>query len=317
MARPTQTPRRTRHSGQGDAKVLAAGGFLWRGDASGVARDREVAVVHRPKYDDWSLPKGKVDQGEQLVVTARREVCEETGATASCGQVVGEQRYRVANGMKYVRYWEMAYTGGDFAPQDEVDELRWLPTQAAVRKLSYDHDRQLAQRFADAPIATATLLLVRHANAGKKRRWKDDDKLRPLDTEGSAQAARLSVVAPCYGPVRIASADLVRCADTVRPVSHDLGIPISIEPKLGSSAYVTDPKATVDWVREQIEAGGTTLLCSQGEVIPDLLTRISARSPVRLRRPPTRKGSVWALSFAGGRLVGADYDADLSPAQTQ
>jgi 8-oxo-(d)GTP phosphatase len=317
VARSTQTPRRTRFSGQGDAKILAAGGFLWRGDASGAARDRDIAIVHRPKYDDWSLPKGKVDQGEQFVVTARREVCEETGAHARCGQVVGEQRYRVAAGMKYVRYWEMAYTGGDFVPQDEVDELRWMPTPAAVRKLSYDHDRQLAQRFADAPIANATLLLVRHANAGKKRRWKDDDKLRPLDPEGLAQAALLSVVAPCYEPARIVSADLVRCADTVRPVSHDLGIPIDIEPRLGSSAYAADPKATVEWVREQIEAGGTTMLCSQGEVIPDLLTRLSARSPVRLRRPPTRKGSVWALSFAGGKLVGADYDADLAPAQTQ
>jgi 8-oxo-dGTP pyrophosphatase MutT (NUDIX family)/phosphohistidine phosphatase SixA len=290
---------------------------LWRGDAGGAARDREIAVVHRPKYDDWSLPKGKVDPGEQFVVTARREVCEETGASAACGQVVGEQRYRVANGMKYVRYWEMAYTDGDFVEQDEVDELRWLPTPAAVRKLSYDHDRQLAQRFADAPIATSTLLLVRHAVAGKKRRWKGDDKLRPLETEGIAQAARLAAVAPCYNPLRIASADLVRCADTVRPVSLNLGIPISIEPKLGVDAYGANPRATVDWLREQIDAGGTTLLCSQGEVIPDLLSRLSARAPVRLRRPPTRKGSVWALSFAGGKLVGADYDADLAPAETQ
>jgi 8-oxo-dGTP pyrophosphatase MutT (NUDIX family)/phosphohistidine phosphatase SixA len=315
VARQTQTPRRTRFGGQGDAKVLAAGGFLWRGEPDTPPREREIAVVHRPKYNDWSPPKGKVDAGEQLVVTARREVCEETGASAVCGQVIGEQRYRVAAGMKYVRYWEMHYSGGDFAEQDEVDELQWLPMPDAVRKLSYDHDRQLAQRFADTQIATSTLLIVRHANAGKRRRWKGDDKLRPLDGDGKAQASRLSVVAPCYGPIRIASADLVRCADTVRPVSLDLGVPIAVEPKLGRDAYAQNPKATVDWVREQIDAGGTTMLCSQGEVIPDLLTRLSARSPVRLRRPPARKGSVWALSFAGGKLVGADYDADLAPAE--
>lgn len=317
MARQSQTPRRTRFSGQGDATVLAAGGFLWRGDPSAPARDREMAVVHRPKYDDWSMPKGKVDEGEQLVVTACREVCEETGARAAAGQVIGEQRYRVAAGMKYVRYWAMAYRDGDFVPQDEVDELRWMPTPDAIRKVSYDHDRQLAQRFADTPIATSMLLVVRHANAGKKRRWKGDDKLRPLDTQGLEQAARLAILAPCYGPVRIASADLVRCADTVRPVSLNLGIPIDIEPTLSSQSYADNPKATVDWIREQIDAGGTTLLCSQGEVIPDLLTRLSARQPVRLRRPSTRKGSVWALSFAGGKLVGADYDADLAPAQVQ
>jgi 8-oxo-dGTP pyrophosphatase MutT (NUDIX family)/phosphohistidine phosphatase SixA len=314
VTRSVLVPRTTRIGLHSDAKVLAAGGLLWRGDPSSPGSDREIAVVHRPKYDDWSLPKGKVDEGEQLVVTARREVCEETGAVAVCGQVVGEQRYRVAAGPKYVRYWAMANRDGDFVPQDEVDEMLWLPTRRAVRKLSYPHDRQLVQRFADTPIASATLLLVRHGKAGKKQRWNGDDALRPLDTDGAAQAERLSVVAPCYGPTRIASADLVRCADTVRPVSHRLGLAVDIEPRLARDAYAADPRATVAWVREHLAAGGTTLLCSQREVIPDLMTRLSGRSPVRLRRPAARKGSVWTLSFADGKLIGADYDPDLLPA---
>jgi 8-oxo-dGTP diphosphatase len=209
----------------------------------------------------------------------------------------------------------MADRGGHFSPHDEVDELLWLPVRRAVRKLSYDHDKLLAQRFGDKPVATATLLLVRHAKAGTRRRWKGDDALRPLDAEGVAQSERLRAVAVCYGPVRAASANLVRCADTIRPVSRDLAIPVDIEPRLGRDAYAADPQATVSWIRELIDAGGTSLLCSQGEVIPDLLARLAARSPVRLRRPPARKGSVWALSFAEGRLVGADYDADLMPAQ--
>ena len=155
---------------------------------------------------------------------------------------------------------------------------------------------------------------MRHAKAGKKRRWKGDDSLRPLDSDGILQAQLLTAVAPCYGPDRIASADLVRCADTVRPVSHEIGIPVDIEPLLGRDAYARNPKATLDWVRDQVAAGGTTLICSQGEVIPDLLTRLSSRSPIQLRRPPARKGSVWALSFSRGKLVGADYDAELAPA---
>ncbi|MFI5268689.1 MAG: NUDIX domain-containing protein [Chloroflexota bacterium] len=304
--------RVTRIGGLGDAKVLAAGGVLWR---PGNDSEREIAVVHRPKYDDWSLPKGKVDPGEQLVVTARREVCEETGAHAICGQVVGEQRYRVAAGPKYVRYWAMADFGGDFTPQEEVDEMQWLPTRQAVGKLSYDHDRLLAQRFADTPMATATLVFVRHARAGKKRRWKGEDSLRPLDIEGAAQAERLRAVAPCYGPTHIASADLVRCADTVRPTSTDLGIPVDIEPRLGRESYAADPKATLDWIRELVASGGTSMLCSQGEVIPDVLSRLAQRSQLRLRRPPVRKGSVWVLSFSAGKLISADYDADLLPAQ--
>jgi phosphohistidine phosphatase SixA/8-oxo-dGTP pyrophosphatase MutT (NUDIX family) len=297
----------------GDAKVLAAGGVLWRGDPETPGTDREIAVVHRPKYDDWSLPKGKVDNGEQLVVTARREVGEETGAIAICGQVVGEQRYRVAAGQKYVRYWAMANRNGAFEPSEEVDELEWVPARRAIRKLSYPHDRQLVQRFANTPIATSILLIVRHAKAGQKRRWKGEDSLRPLEPEGIAQAARLAAVAPCYGPTRIASADLLRCAETVRTVSHDLGLPVDIEPKLGREAYEADPQATLGWVRERVDEGGTVMLCSQGEVIPDLLTRLAAGSPVNMRHPAARKGSVWTLSFAGGKLVGADYDADLLP----
>ncbi len=315
MANSALAPRMTQLGRHSDAKVLAAGGFVWRGDPTEAGGERELAVVHRPKYDDWSLPKGKVDAGEQLIVTARREVSEEIGVTAACGQVVGEQRYSVAAGPKYVRYWAMADGGTEFAPKDEeVDELQWLPMRRAIRKLSYDHDRQLAQRFANMPIATATILLVRHARAGKKRRWKGDDALRPLDKDGLGQARRLAAVAPCYEPVRIASADLVRCADTVRPSSQLLGVDVEIEPRLGREAYAADPLSTVAFLRELVAAGGTTLLCSQGEVIPDLMTRLAARSRVRLRRPPARKGSVWALSFANGRLIAADYDADLMPA---
>ena len=315
MARKAPAPRVTRLGGHGDADVLAAGGLVWRGDVDTPGADREIALVHRPKYDDWSLPKGKVDDDEQLIVAARREVCEETGTIAVCGHVVGEQRYHVAGGRKYVRYWAMrGGDGGEFKAQAEVDEMQWLPLRRALGKLSYDHDRQLAQRFADAPTSTATVLLVRHAKAGKKSRWKGDDALRPLDAEGEDQARRLSVVAPCYGPARIATADLLRCADTVRGVSQETGIAVDIEPKLSRAAYASDPQATVAWVLDHVAKGGTTVLCSQGEVIPDLITRLAARSRVRLRRPPARKGSVWALSFAGERLFGADYDADLAPA---
>ena len=314
VLRKSPKPRVTRLGGQGDAKVLAAGGLLWRGQADTPGSERVVAVVHRPKYDDWSLPKGKVQSGEQLIVTARREVSEETGAVAFAGQVVGEQHYRVAAGPKYVRYWAMRDTGGSFAEQDEVDVLRWLPVKRALRTLSYEHDRQLTQRFADTPAATATVLLVRHAKAGQKKRWKGDDALRPLDVEGKEQARRVAAVAPCYGPSRILAADLARCCDTVRGISVETGVPLELEPRLAGATYAAGPQAAVDLVRELVAMGGTSVLCSQGEVIPDLIHRLADRSPVRLRRPLSRKGSIWALSFAQGSLLSADYDADLRPA---
>jgi len=111
-----------------------------------------VAVVHRPRYDDWSLPKGKVDDGETVLEAAVREVLEETGQRARPGRPLGEVRYRVAgrDGRerdKVVHYWAMQAEGGDFVPNEEVDALRWLPPQEAAPLLSRDQDRDLLARF--------------------------------------------------------------------------------------------------------------------------------------------------------------------------
>jgi 8-oxo-dGTP diphosphatase len=119
-----------------EEQVEAAGGV--------VVRDGKVVVVHRPKYDDWSLPKGKLDPGEGFEEAALREVEEETGLRCRLGRELSSTEYRDAKGRpKIVRYWEMTPLGGDFAPTDEVDELRWLEPGAAERLLSYEHDREL------------------------------------------------------------------------------------------------------------------------------------------------------------------------------
>ena len=118
--------------------VCAAGGV--------VERDGLVAVVHRPRYDDWSLPKGKLDRGESWEQAALREVREETGLTCELGEPLPEQRYLDGRGrQKVVRYWRMRAIGGEFAVSEEVDELRWLTPVQAAALLSYAHDRRLVQ----------------------------------------------------------------------------------------------------------------------------------------------------------------------------
>ncbi|HSP37355.1 MAG TPA: NUDIX domain-containing protein [Frankiaceae bacterium] len=298
--------------------MLAAGGVVWRA-ANGDPRptrseDVEVAVVHRPKYDDWSLPKGKVDPGEQLVVAARREVAEETGLSATCGRVVGEQRYPVAAGPKFVRYWAMHDVTGTFEAQDEVDVLRWLPLAAAAACVDYPHDRGLLNSFAVLPPATTTVLVVRHGQAGSKKNWKADDLLRPLDPTGSTSAQRLASVASCYRPRRVLSAEPVRCLQTVQPTAARIGVPIEVEPTLGKVAAGNDARSAIRLVRSLVAEGAPAMLCSQGEVIPDLIRGLAEGGEVRLGTLNARKGSVWALSFADGRLIDADYLPDLAPA---
>jgi 8-oxo-dGTP diphosphatase len=124
------------------AEVLAAGGLVWRRGDEGI----EVAVVHRPRYDDWSLPKGKLDEGEDFEQAALREVEEETGLRCKLGRALGDTSYTDRKDRpKLVRYFEMQPEGGDFAANDEVDELRWLAPGAARDLLSYDFDRELIE----------------------------------------------------------------------------------------------------------------------------------------------------------------------------
>ena len=125
-------------------EVLAAGGLVWRPGEDGP----EIAVVHRPKYDDWSLPKGKLDEGEDFEAAALREVQEETGLRGRLGRPVGDTTYRDRRGrLKLVRYFEMQPVGeAEFVPSDEVDELRWLTPERAQSELTYDFDRELVGR---------------------------------------------------------------------------------------------------------------------------------------------------------------------------
>ncbi|MCD6014230.1 MAG: hypothetical protein K0R88_314 [Solirubrobacterales bacterium] len=122
--------------------VRAAGGLVVR-ETGG---RRQLAVVHRPRHDDWSLPKGKLSEGEGWSEAALREVEEETGLRCELGPELGRSRYRVGKGrLKYVRWWLMHPLGGEFAPGDEVDELRWLAPAEALELLSHEHDRELVR----------------------------------------------------------------------------------------------------------------------------------------------------------------------------
>ena len=177
--------------------MLAAGAVLWRPTAT--PPTTEVAVIHRPRYDDWSLPKGKVDPGETEPVAAVREVHEETGYASHLGRRLVAVSYPVEQGIKKVRYWAARSVGGEFTPNAEVDELVWLPVADAMNALGYPHDRKVLRRFVKKPADTQTVLMVRHGTAGSKSRYKGDDRKRPLDKHGRAQAESLVGVLLAFG----------------------------------------------------------------------------------------------------------------------
>ncbi|OCB25508.1 NUDIX hydrolase [Mycobacterium malmoense] len=296
----------TKSSRSGSRIVYAAGAVLWRPtDSSNPGL--EVAVIHRPRYDDWSLPKGKVDPGETAPVAAVREVCEETGHQAILGRRLDMVSYPIEAGVKKVYYWAARSTGGDFTPGNEVDELVWLPMADALKKLSYAHDRKMLRHFTKHPADTHTVLVVRHGTAGRKSRFKGDDTQRPLDKRGRAQAEALVPQLLAFGATEVHAADRLRCHQTVEPLAEELGVTVHNEPALTEESYAKSPKRARQRMLEIAERQGTPVICSQGKVIPDLIEWWCERDGVRPDKSRNHKGSTWVLSLSAGRLVAADH----------
>jgi 8-oxo-(d)GTP phosphatase len=288
--------------------ILAAGAVLWRVADSDAAAEPLVAVVHRPRYDDWSLPKGKVDPGETEPVTAVREVFEETGFAAVLGRRLAAVSYPVEGDVKHVRYWAARALGGEFTANEEVDELLWLPSKEALKRLQYPDDRKVLRRFAKQPADTRTVLVVRHGTAGSKARYKGDDRQRPLDKHGRAQAESLVGQLLAFGATEVFAAPRLRCQQTVGPLAEELGVPIHDEPTLTEEAYAdAHGPARRRLLEIAATTDGTPVICSQGKVIPDLIAWWCDRDGVRPDRSRNRKGSTWVLSLVGDKLIAADH----------
>jgi len=272
--------------------VEAAGGVVWRRPPGGL----EVLLVHRPRYDDWTLPKGKLHPGEDHSTAALREVEEETGLLCSLGVELAPSAYVDGRGRpKVVRWWAMTPDGGTFVRGPEVDETGWLPLADAASLVSYDRDREVLRSFTSQP-GTAAVLLVRHGDAGARGRWKGDDRLRPLSPRGRRQARALIGQMAGYGTARVVSSEYVRCVQTVEPLALARRLPVETSPALAEGATGADIRALLDQV-----TGTAVVLCTHGDVAGEVLDA--------LRRAGGRcaKGSTWVLEPDGGRLVAARY----------
>ena len=288
------------------AVIHAAGAVLWRPSRRYGVR---VALVHRPRYDDWSLPKGKAEPGEVPIVTAAREVQEETGCRAAIGRSLTTVSYKANGGPKTVHYFAAKRIGGTFTPNKEVDQLEWLPPAKAAELMTYEFDQAVLSTFSLEPAALTGVVLLRHARAGHREEYPGDDALRPLDAKGRKQAQSLIAELTAFAPDAIHSAPLERCRATVAPLAETLGKEVFFEPVLAEDAYRDDPagarRRLVELAAEQ-QDGGTVLVCSQGGVIPGVVKSLAGRSDVPIGEVSTPKAAYWFLSFDDRRMVQAD-----------
>jgi ADP-ribose pyrophosphatase YjhB (NUDIX family)/phosphohistidine phosphatase SixA len=255
-----------------NATVVAAGGVVWR--AAGDDQ-REVLLVHRPRYDDWSLPKGKLARGEHVLVGAAREVHEETGLVVRLGPPLGVQRYSVRkNGAtvpKLVHYWsaEPVTDGIEFTPNNEVDAIGWLPVRKARAQLSYPRDVELLENLESVVPAVATVVLLRHTPAVKRKEWDGKDSARPLSPEGAEMAERLIDVLAALGVDRILSSDAERCFASVAPYAAATGLTIEEHPEISERGHEADPDA-LRGLHHVWSPGHVTVVCSHRPVLPAL-----------------------------------------------
>jgi 8-oxo-(d)GTP phosphatase len=281
--------------------IRAAGAVLWRPGPGGRPL---VALVHRPRYDDWSFPKGKVDRDEHVVRAAAREVWEETGVWPVLGRRLPTVRYPRQGRPKRVDYWAATGEESRFVPSEEVDRIEWLPFAAAEERLSYEHDRGVLRAFAGGPLRTTPYIVLRHACAGQKRDWQEDDLLRPLDERGRAQAERLDDVLTCYGYARVISSATARCLETVLPYASRTAVDIRTD----WAVTVGTSKAPGDRIAELLADGVPAVICTHGELVPELVVRgceeLGAPPPEDPRLP---KGGFWVLQVADRALASAEH----------
>ena len=268
-----------------------------------------VLLVHRPKYDDWSFPKGKPFRGEHVTAAAVREVEEESGVRIRLGVPLSSQSYPVRAGTKRVHYWVGRSVGdtdvSDYQPNAEIDEVAWFPVDKARRRLSYDFDVATLAEALEQSRKTRTLVVVRHSQARSRKAWRKDDRDRPLLVTGHHQADRLVPVLAAYDVRRLVSSTSARCVQTLQPYAAATGL------ELGTDRVLSEEDATrkavrglmsrlLDGLEERPASAGGVVVCSHRPVLPWVFDAAGVEDP------ELAPGDLMVLHLRKQRIVAAE-----------
>lgn len=264
-----------------DKAVYAAGAVVWR-LVDGKLR---ILLIHRTKYRDVTLPKGKVDPGEMLAQTAVREVQEETGIRVNLGVPVGVSRYFMRpKRQKVVHYWAAEATDGairnsTFVPNHEIAALEWVSMKRARKNLSYPVDLEILDEFErlvdDGVLRTFPIVALRHAKAVSRSDWDGSDAARPLTDRGLRQAEAIVAPLRAFGIRRIVTSDAVRCMQTVAPLAKKLDRkPVQTE-LISQDAWEDGVSDVRTVIGKRVRAGKPAVVCSHGPVLPGILSELA------------------------------------------
>jgi 8-oxo-dGTP pyrophosphatase MutT (NUDIX family)/phosphohistidine phosphatase SixA len=252
--------------------ILAAGAVVTRAHPT---RGTEVVLIHRKRYDDWTLPKGKLEAGESLPACAVREVLEETGVSIRLGAPLDQMTYDTGKGFKRVDWWSGSVVKAvKRAPDAEVDVVSWLPLRAALSRLTFEHDQFLVRQQMEQPVTTP-LIIVRHAKAMDRKDWSKKDTARPVNSRGRRQSRLLIPMLEAYGAARLVSSTSARCLSTVMPYAHHRELRVETYGQLSEEEGSHDAKGVarlVNRIRNQAAADREpTAICVHRPVLPHVL----------------------------------------------
>jgi 8-oxo-dGTP pyrophosphatase MutT (NUDIX family)/phosphohistidine phosphatase SixA len=287
-----------------ETTVYAAGAVCWKMFDDEV----QVLLIHRSGRRDISLPKGKVDPGEMLPETAVREIAEETGLTVALGVPLGITEYLLPSGRnKVVHYWaaevtDKAIHASTFAPNEEVASLEWMPIDRARAALSYDPDRIILDNFSALleknVTETFALIVLRHAKALDPSTFKGADVSRPLSARGKRQAASIVGALSSWQPRRLIASTSIRCQQTIAPLSLDLHRDVKLVEAISQHAFHDDNDDVRSLIAKRVNARKTSILCSHGPVIPELVREIALATGTPLSGFVTEAGFLETASFS-------------------
>lgn len=279
--------------------VLSAGVVAFR-------PGKEVLLVHRPRYADWSFPKGKLDRGEHATTAAVREVAEETGLHVRLGPPLADQRYAVGRRMKTVRYWTGRALGGDdvsgYAANDEIDAVAWVSPDEARQRLTYPRDRATLEEALAARRRTVAVVVLRHGLSRSRDAWRGDDRDRPLVQQGHLRAQRLVPVLAAYDVARVVSSSSARCVQSVTPYAEVAGLEVEQTARLSEEdAGETSVHRIVDAVVDRAhDTGRGAVLCSHRTVLPAIFDALG------LVDPGLEKGELLVAHLRKGRVTATE-----------
>ncbi|MEV7605413.1 NUDIX hydrolase [Paenarthrobacter sp. NPDC089322] len=283
MKSDTPVADQTDHPGEAVA-VTAAGAIPWRVQKGAL----EVLLIHRPRYDDWSWPKGKLDDGETVPECAAREVREEIGLTASLGIPLPSIHYHVAAGLKVVHYWAVRVNGDQLRPDGkEVDSVMWCSPDRAAAFLSNPTDVEplefLEKAHVRGELDTWPLVLIRHAKAKPRSSWTKAEGDRPLAATGQRQAVAVQRLLEVWKPQRIVTSPWTRCVATIAPYAKASGAKVKLVEALTEHNHHRAPKKTAAAIEALFDKQVPIAACTHRPALPTVLKQLGQHMSAALR----------------------------------